>query len=251
MSTRSHSVPTLHAELRRQPDSAPFHRALEVAGIVGAAGLVASLLHRVLAAVAGACGAGASAGERWLALAVLLCIPAGYLAADLVSGAVHWAFDRFGSADTPFFGPRFVAPFRRHHEAPEEIVSHGFVETNGNNFLAALLPLAGVSLLRIDVRHPGQLLLASLIAFTALFSFGTNQFHKWAHAPEPPPIARWLQARRLILRPEHHAVHHAPPHDSNYCITAGWMDAPLARLRLWARAEWFAERVLRVTVHRH
>lgn len=241
----------MRAELLRQPDAAPLHRPLELLGIVGATSLLVSLVYRLARAVAAACCADASAEERWLVAAVVLTVPGGYLGADLVSGVVHWAFDRFGSVDTPFFGPRFVAPFRRHHEAPQEITRHGFVETNGNNFLATILPLAGVSLLRIDVRYPGQLLLASLVTCTALFSLGTNQFHKWAHAPDPPPVARWLQARRLILRPEHHDVHHAPPHDSNYCITAGWMNAPLARLRLWARAEWFAEHVLRVTVHRH
>ena len=40
---------------------------------------------------------------------------AGWMAADLFTGLVHWAFDSFGSVRTPVFGRRFVRPFREHH----------------------------------------------------------------------------------------------------------------------------------------
>src|SRR5690606_1851621 len=109
----------MRAEASPQQDTAALHRPLEVVGLIVAFGLVCALARRLASAVAEGFAAGASAEERWLALAVLLTVTVGYLAADLASGVVHWLFDRFGTVDTPFFGPRFVAPFREHHETPE------------------------------------------------------------------------------------------------------------------------------------
>src|SRR5689334_6658220 len=63
----------------------------------------------------------------WLVLTAVLL---GYLAADLVSGLVHWAADTWGSTDLPVIGPAVLAPFREHHRDQLAITRHGFVETN-------------------------------------------------------------------------------------------------------------------------
>jgi hypothetical protein len=56
-------------------------------------------------------------GDLWLApiLAVLA-----YLAADFLSGLVHFLADNFGSYDTPIIGPNFIEPFREHHDIHHE-----------------------------------------------------------------------------------------------------------------------------------
>ena len=74
-------------------------------------------------------------GDLWLApiLAVLA-----YLAADFLSGFVHFLADNFGSYDTPIIGPNFIEPFREHHIDPKGIVGNDFVDANGNNSLASL-----------------------------------------------------------------------------------------------------------------
>jgi Lipid desaturase domain len=61
---------------------------------------------------------GVSFGYAWLLplLAVLA-----YLAADLLSGFVHFLADNFGSAETPIIGPNFVGAFREHHVDPKGI----------------------------------------------------------------------------------------------------------------------------------
>ena len=63
--------------------------------------------------------------------------------------------------------------------------------------------------------------------------FGTNQFHKWAHMDTPPWYAQALQRANLILPPEHHAVHHTSPYAKYYCITVGWLNEGLFRLRFF------------------
>jgi ubiquitin-conjugating enzyme E2 variant len=54
---------------------------------------------------------------------------------------------------------------------------------------------------------------------------------------------RALQRARLILSPEHHAIHHAAPQDKYYCITVGWMNPVLERLRFFAFCEWTIARI--------
>ena len=81
-------------------------------------------------------------GRPWLVLTAVLL---GYLAADLVSGLVHWAADTWGSPDLPVIGPAVLGPFREHHRDPLAITRHDFVETNGNNCLISL-PVLGLAL---------------------------------------------------------------------------------------------------------
>jgi ubiquitin-conjugating enzyme E2 variant len=75
------------------------------------------------------------------------------------------------------------------------------------------------------------------MTFLVLFIVATNQFHTWAHADAPPRAASWLQRLGLILSPAHHDIHHARPHDRHYCITVGWMNPLLNRVRFFRAAE--------------
>lgn len=160
----------------------------------------------------------------------------GYVGADFVSGIVHWAGDTLGDKNTPIVGRNFIVPFRQHHDDPEDIVRHDFVETNGNNCLVALPPLTWACFTAPEAEVFG-LWGCSSVGFLTLFVFLTNQFHKWAHAQNPPRLARLLQRCHLALSPEHHAVHHAPPHDRYYCITVGWLDPLLTRVGFFRKAE--------------
>jgi len=159
---------------------------------------------------------------------VALAVVVGYLAADLLAGIVHWLADSYGSPHTPIVGPTIIYGFREHHDAPEKMLEHDFVETNGAS-AAAALPLA-----LLAVALPGGLA-AGLFAKVMLATLtaavvATNQVHKWAHMPRVPPAVRLLQRLHLILRPEEHARHHTAPFRTHYCITTGWMNAPLTRL---------------------
>lgn len=161
---------------------------------------------------------------------------AGYLLADLVSGVAHWVGDRFFDETTPYVGQNFIAPFRRHHVAPREMVEHDLVELVGNTAILALPPIAlAHHSLRpdsISLLFMGGLLLSSLVG-----SVCTNLIHRWAHMPRPPRAARWLQRSGLILSHERHARHHRRPFDRSYCITTGWLNAPMDRLGVWTALE--------------
>ena len=49
-----------------------------------------------------------------------------YLAADFISGFVHFLADNFGSSEMPVIGPHFIGAFREHHVDPKGITRHDF-----------------------------------------------------------------------------------------------------------------------------
>lgn len=169
-------------------------------------------------------------------VALTLVLAVGYLVADLVSGVVHWAGDTLGSEATPLVGASFIGPFRRHHTDPSDITRHDFIETNGNNSIVSVGFLSPVTVLMPE--EPGWLFYWAAVMWSlCTWMLGTNQFHKWAHAPRPPAWVRALQRTGVILDPVHHRFHHQSPHLTHYCITHGHCDRLLGRMRVFRRLE--------------
>ncbi len=175
------------------------------------------------------------AGGAWPVLLPALAVAV--LAADLVSGVVHWIGDRFFDETTPVLGAMLIRPFREHHRDPLAITRHGFFELCGNNALAVLVP----SLLLVLGGGPEADLWSvtghACVLFFAVAVFATNQLHKWAHATQSARPVRWLQASGMILSPAAHARHHRGDFSRGYCVTTGWMNAPLDALRVLPRCE--------------
>ncbi len=211
-------------------DYSPWHRLLEIVAIAATVALFSVLSWRIMVDV--------WLALDWLAASALVGSGlVGYMAADLVSGTVHWLADRFGTPDTPVLGEAFIRPFREHHDFPTDITHHDFVEVNGNNSLVLLMFLLPAYSVLPEELSPAWVCFGGFsMAFPAAI-FMTNQFHKWAHTKEPPAPVVWMQARGLILSKQAHDRHHTPPHDSDYCITSGWLNPLLDRLDVFARCE--------------
>jgi len=153
-----------------------------------------------------------------------------WVAADLVSGVVHWLCDTFFAEDTPVIGPAVIEPFREHHRDPLAITRRGFVGVNGANCAVVLPVLALAGWGEPSLRH----------AFALVFGFAvclTNQFHKWAHAPHVPRAAAWLQRARVIVPSDHHARHHRDGQAHAFCVASGWCNPLLDRFAVFARLE--------------
>lgn len=162
-----------------------------------------------------------------------------YVAADFISGFVHWLADTWGRVTMPVIGQALLRPFRLHHVDEKEITRHDYIETNGANCMISL-PGIGLSLW-CSIETDLGLFFALFWAGVMLFIMMTNQFHKWAHkAPkELGPVIRFLQRSRLILSPEHHQVHHTAPYAKYYGITHGWLNWPLDKIHFFRIAERF------------
>jgi plasmanylethanolamine desaturase len=180
-------------------------------------------------------------GYLWL-LPVIAVLA--YLAADLISGFVHFLADNFGSSEMPIIGPGFISGFREHHVDPKGITRHDFVDTNGNNSLVSL-PFMLLVWLAVPIEATvGGYFLGTFFLLLCLAVFLTNQFHKWAHMENPPSFAVWLQIRGLILSEEHHDIHHASPYDTYYCITVGVWNPLLDQTRFFEQTERLLRRIV-------
>jgi ubiquitin-conjugating enzyme E2 variant len=155
--------------------------------------------------------------------------------ADFVSGMVHWAFDTWGSEQTFFIGPRLIKPFRVHHEKPKNLLDTHFFTTNSDSSLANL-PFLLLAVL-IPVEHEIGRWASLFFLVLGIAGLPTSQIHKWAHMRRPPRFVAWLQRRGIILSTPHHDQHHRPPHTVNYCITTGWCNPLLGRIRFFSRLE--------------
>lgn len=165
-----------------------------------------------------------------------LLVLLGLAGADFVSGVIHWAGDTWGTERTPAVGWRFVRPFRFHHAHPLDMLKSNFFTTNGDNVLA-VTPFLVLPLL-LPVEPVGWVRAGAFAWAVGFFAMWTSQFHQWAHMKRPPRLARALQRCRLILTPRHHWQHHKTPFVANYCITTGWGDPLLARVRFFPALEW-------------
>lgn len=196
------------------------HRIAEVCGLAFGSALLFETARRALTQL--------TAGNSLLAF---VCLAIGLCLSDLFSGVVHWAADSYGNPRMPIFGG-FVRTFREHHSDQLDITRHDAIETNGDVFIFSS-PVH--FLLLCAVQSP----LALAVVFGVfLGSYSNSQIHKWAHQADPPSLVRALQRARFFLSPDHHSRHHASTHESHYCITTGWMNGALDRLRFFRRTEW-------------
>jgi ubiquitin-conjugating enzyme E2 variant len=212
----------------------PGYRLFQKAAFAAYGILAAALLIEVLQGAA-------AFGLLWM---IPVTAVVAYVAADFISGFVHFLADNFGGPDTPFVGKTFVQPFREHHDDPKAILAKPFFISNGNNCVVTVPYVAAVLLLvPVDSSRAGYLI-GAFSFFLANLILLTNQFHKWAHMDEAPAAVRWLQDRNLVLSKEHHDIHHVSPFDTHYCITVGWLNPLLQRIRFFERTERLLRGVL-------
>ncbi|CAN5387705.1 hypothetical protein BH23ACI1_BH23ACI1_17710 [soil metagenome] len=165
----------------RSSSYSPVHRVVEISAVAAVAVLSLFLLVRLCLAM--------QSSHLWL---VGVAAVTGYVAADLISGLVHWICDTWGSPRTPVIGRSFIAPFREHHHDPESITRHDFIETNGNTAVAIGPVLVLACFIPPDA-GAGVFGLA-FVLFASLGVLATNQIHKWAHMDRRPRLVHCWSA---------------------------------------------------------
>src|SRR6185295_11193322 len=105
-----------------------------------------------------------------------LAIVGGALSADFISGVVHWICDTWFQDSLPFFGRRFLRPFRVHHVNPNDFLRRDFIDTNGDVsmlVIAVLLPA-----MFIPLQSSSKLWLVVYLLAFSFVSWPTNQVHQ-------------------------------------------------------------------------
>jgi hypothetical protein len=172
---------------------------------------------------------------------IALAILAGFYAADLGSGLLHWAFDTWFDENITFLR-RMVLQVREHHVYPNRIFHISFLHDAGTLSWIALIvtgPLVLWSLLSGDLIASYTVLAA--VVFNVLL-VTMLAFHKCGHRARQPFWIRLLQKSGLLLSVNHHSQHHQGNHDFNYCLINGWADRTLGRLGLFRGLEWMIAR---------
>ena len=159
----------------------------------------------------------------------------GILSADLLTGLIHWGCDTWGRVDLPFIGQTLIRTFREHHVDPQSITRHDWAEINGEACWGGTL-VFGILLGTLPL-SPDNVYAAWWTTSFIIAAMVTNQFHKWAHMPKPPALAKILQRGHLILTPKDHRHHHTRPFVHSYCITTGWMNPLLNTIGFWRGLE--------------
>lgn len=171
---------------------------------------------------------------------ILAAVFLGYVAADFVSGLVHWMGDTWGATTTPVLGAALIRPFREHHVDEKAITRHDYIETNGANCMISIPAAVGALFIPISAEsswYPVQLLAITGIGAMIFWVMMTNQIHKWSHMDRPPALIGALQRAHVILPPDHHGIHHTAPFEKYYCITSGWLNWPLTKIGFYRHAE--------------
>ena len=216
--------------------SAPFHSFLEHSATFAFPGvLIAALYYSSLHLVA--------YNMLWLLAPIFILA---WVAADFISGVVHWACDTYGTENTPIFGQAMIKPFRLHHIYPRDITTHNFVVTNGNTCIVSIPAVGAILAMMLAYEGEPSLLLGIGGALMTLITFATvmtNQFHKWSHAEKVGPVIGFLQKYHLILNVAYHAKHHAYPHDKVYTITCGWLSPFLDKIKFFRGLEYILAKV--------
>ena len=153
---------------------------------------------------------------------------AGWLLADLITGAFHWWEDRIGREDMPIIGAWLVTPNRLHHTEPLAFTRGSLMDRS----LAIFVTAAIVGLAWLMVFGPSVLLVALCLGGAL-----SNEVHRLAHLPKPRPCVAILQEIGLFQSSRQHAAHHRPPSESHYCVLTSWLNPPLDALRFWSRLE--------------
>src|SRR5687768_4216268 len=120
------------------------------------------------------------------------------LAADLISGLVHWAEDTFGTEKTPIAGKWIVTPNVVHHEDPLAFTKKSWLASSWDLLLVSVIGIIVAWLLGLLTWHMW------------LFCFiGTNanQLHKYTHMPKNkiPWVVSILQRIHVLQNARHHS----------------------------------------------
>jgi hypothetical protein len=153
-----------------------------------------------------------------------------WVAADFLTGTVHWFEDRYLDEHTPFLGGLVGGPNVLHHHQPTAMLKGSYFERNYTTLVPALF------LMVIAFVFDGPLWVLLMFAFASQ----ANEIHAWSHwAGKVSWPIRMIQETGIVQSAKHHAEHHRSPHRIRYCVMSEWLNPFLDRMQFWTGCEWF------------
>lgn len=158
-------------------------------------------------------------------LTVIACV----VAADFLTGLVHWWEDTYGLPTWPLIGKAVIEPNIEHHKSPSVMASMGNLVSR--NLQPALLAIASCVAFHFFGVASWPVILTSILAACG------NEIHCWTHRKHTSRIVRLLQDMALVITPQQHAKHHKPPYNTHFCTITNLVNPVLELLRFWSVLE--------------
>ncbi len=156
------------------------------------------------------------------------------LAADFLTGLMHWAEDTWLSLGRSEFMDRVIVRDNiEHHRRPGSIRAGTYWQTNGVCIVLAGIAAGAFAIFHVHAWEP---------YLVALLLSHSNQVHRWAHSSNVPRVVRALQSVGVLQSPAHHARHHKNPFASHFCAGTNFLNPMLEAIGLWRALEWTIER---------
>lgn len=168
----------------------------------------------------------------------------GVLAADLITGVVHWLEDNYATIDSSIPFIRNVAlDNEMHHYFPRDILA--FTHLEHMQITSALTALVLGSIWLMAPGHFKQHLPFYLTL--GIICLCANILHRFLHERdhERNVLATYLQKSRVLSSREEHQAHHRMG-GLNYCIITPWLNPVLDGLGVWAHLEAALQAILGV-----
>ncbi|HET7814934.1 MAG TPA: fatty acid desaturase CarF family protein [Candidatus Baltobacteraceae bacterium] len=175
------------------------------------------------------------------AVSYAACAFGALLAADFLTGVLHWAEDTWlAPGQSPLLDRWVTNDNIEHHRSPGKIRAGHYWSTN--RVCIALAAGATLVFAVAGVRAWEAYLVLALLS-------QSNQIHLWAHTSRPPRVVGWLQKTGLLQSAKIHARHHKNPYASHFCTITAFLNPMLDRTGFWRGLESIAVR-LGANVHR-
>lgn len=160
------------------------------------------------------------------------CAAGCLLAADFITGLLHWAEDTWLAPGKSALLDRWIVNDNiEHHRSPGKIRAGHYWQTNRVCIVMAFVAAAICATFGV---HAWEV-------YAVLFLLSqSNQIHMWAHSSQPPRLIAFLQRLHLLQSARHHAKHHKSPYAVRFCTMTELLNPVLDAIGFWRGLEALA-----------
>ena len=166
-----------------------------------------------------------------------------WIAADFITGIIHWWEDAYGNPNWKIIGKYIVEPNLIHHKQPNKLLEGSYWNRINTSFFAAAI--IGLILCLVGL-HSWQVIVC------LLFCTQGNEIHAMSHRPDKSTntLIRFLQKTGLFQSKKMHRWHHKAPYDTNFCIMSDFVNPILNKIKFWTKLEYLILKTLKIDVLR-
>ncbi|MBX9923616.1 MAG: fatty acid desaturase family protein [Rhabdochlamydiaceae bacterium] len=166
-----------------------------------------------------------------------------WIAADFISGIVHWWEDTYGNPNWPIIGKYIVKPNLIHHKEPNKMLEKPYWRRISTSLITGVI--IGV-IFWLTGLHSWQIFVC------LLFAIHGNQIHAMTHRPDHlnGKVIIFLQKTGILQSKKAHRWHHKAPYETNFCVMSDFTNPILNKIEFWKKLERMILKLFKIDVLR-